>query len=162
MSVERAADAALSRNRDRPVSDRRGNMALDITWAAEQYGVDISAVARMLGRRNRRSARPRPRIPRGATERCREGGANLRRDQSECPQCGAGTSGIAWEGRKYNDMTMESIVRQIKKLCSEGLTVSERIGLRKAVKSLSSDMTKNPSSYSKALDKGLIIEIKKR
>jgi hypothetical protein len=158
--VGKAADLALKRNRQRTSVQRRGMMGLDITKAAGEYDVSVSDVAKELsGRRSyKKQIKPtrKPKTFGGAREKCRECGQDLEHGESKCPLCGTDTSFI-WGG-----LSMEGIIINLKKLCEDGLKISERIRLRKALKDLGKDMSINSSKYSKAINKRLVVEVKKR
>jgi hypothetical protein len=135
-------------------------MGVDITNAAGEYDVSASDVAKEMSRRRSFKKKPKPtKKPKtygGAREKCRECGQDLEHGESTCPLCGTDTSFI-WGG-----LSMEGILTNLKKLCEDGLKISERTRLRKALKDLGRDMTINSSKYSKALNKKLVVEVKKR
>jgi len=160
--VERAADLAMRRNRQRTSVQRRGMVAIDISKAAEEYGVDAGDVARELSKRRsyrKQIEQPPARrraVDKSAKEKCRECGQDLERGENRCPLCGTDTAFI-WGG-----LSIENIIVNLKKLCEDGLRVSDRLKLRKALKDLSKDMVINSSKYSKAINKRLIIEVKRK
>jgi hypothetical protein len=61
---------------------------------------------------------------------------------------------------KFEDMSFEDIVNELKVLCEEGLKPSRIFKLRRALKVLSREMYVNSAAFHRPLAKNMIIEVK--